>query len=176
MGGFDDRAGHPGAPDIRQGLHLFADGCFEPGSGRGGWAFVAYRDGAEISCAAGSVANTANNAMEVMALLQAVLWINAHAAGEAVAVWSDSVHAVKGCNHWRPIWRNNRWRKKPANGKARSRPIADPELWQALDRQLHQNPLIRVAWCKGHSGIPGNERADALADAGRRAKKLEQSR
>lgn len=148
-------------------LHVFADGCYEPGSGQGGWAFVACRDAVEIASDFGGIRDSANNAMELIALLKAAIWINSHAAGEPAVIWSDSSYAVKGCNSWRHIWKNSGWRKKDAGTKARSRIVANHALWKAIDLQLSQNQLLTIAWCKGHSGIPGNERADALADQGR---------
>ncbi|MDW5313250.1 ribonuclease H [Rhizobium sp. PL01] len=155
------------SPDIQHGLHVFADGCFEPGSGYGGWAFVAYRDAVEIESAFGGIRDTDNNAMELTALLQAAAWINSHAACDPAVIWSDSVYAVRGCNQWRPIWKNNGWKKIGANTKVRNRTIANPELWKAIDHQLQHNDLMTIAWCKGHSGIAGNELADRRADQGR---------
>ena len=154
-------------PTTQSGLHVFADGCCEPGSGQGGWAFIAYRDGVEITSDCGGVEDTANNAMELIALLKAATWINSNAAGQPAVLWSDSVYAVNGCNSWRPIWKNNGWKKKSPNARLRSRAIAHQDLWKAVDLQLCQNPLLTIAWCKGHSGIDGNERADELAERGR---------
>ncbi|MBB4290106.1 ribonuclease HI [Rhizobium leguminosarum] len=156
-----------GISEAQRGLHLFVDGCYEPGSGQGGWAFVAYRDAVEIACGFGGVEDSANNSMELIAVLKAVLWINSEATGEAVIIWSDSIYAVKGCNVRRHIWKNNGWKKSSPNGNARSRTIANAELWKSVDRQLSRNALVTVAWCKGHSGVAGNERADTLADKGR---------
>lgn len=154
-------------PESQCSLHVFADGCFEPGSGQGGWAFVALRDDVEIASDFGGNRDSANNAMELIALLEAAIWVNGNAAGEPAVIWSDSNYAVKGCNSWRHMWKNSGWRKKDAGTKARSRIVANHELWKAIDLQLSQNQLLSIGWCKGHSGIPGNERADALADRGR---------
>ncbi|WP_132651671.1 ribonuclease H [Rhizobium sp. BK418] len=156
-------------PQTRDGLHVFVDGCFEPRSWHGGWAFVAYRDGVEIASGFGGAENSANNAMELTAVLKAAIWINCTAAGEAAVIWSDSVYAVEGSNHWRPIWKNNGWKKSNPGGNARNRVVADAELWQAVDIELLQNPQISIAWCKGHSGVAGNERADELSDQGSRS-------
>jgi ribonuclease HI len=156
-------------PESRDGLQLFADGSCAPDSRRGGWALVAYRDGVEVASRCGGAEDAANNRMEVTALLQAMFWLNANAAGERAVIWSDSVVAVKGCNDWRPIWRNNGWKKITANPKLRSRVIQDADLWQAIDRALAVNAGVTVMWCKGHAGIGGNERADGLAEQGRRA-------
>jgi ribonuclease HI len=150
-------------------LRVFADGCYEPGSGEGGWAFVVYRNHAEVASGFGGVKDTANNTTELIALLEAVTWINSNAPGEAAVVWSDSAYAVRGCNQWRHIWKNNGWKKISANAKIRSRTIANPDLWKAIDGQLSRNRLLTIAWCKGHSGLAGNEHADELAERGRRS-------
>jgi ribonuclease HI len=151
------------------GIHVFADGCFEPDSADGGWAFVAYRDGAEIAADFDNVSQTTNNSTELIAVLKATLWINGAAKGAPAVIWSDSAYAVKGCNHWRHIWANNGWKKIVPQANVRNRSIANKDLWKAIDHQFRQNPLITIAWCKGHSGIDGNERADELALAGRLA-------
>ena len=150
-----------------EGLHIFVDGCFEPKSRQGGWAFVACRDGVEIASGFGGVENSANNAMESMAVLKAIAWLDSRAAGEPAIIWSDSLHAVNGCNNWRHIWKRNGWKKIDPNQKARRRTIADLEIWEAIDSRLSQNRLLTIAWCKGHSGNGGNERADQLAALGR---------
>jgi ribonuclease HI len=155
--------------DASSGLHVYADGCYEPESGTGGWAFVAYRDGVEIVSGSGKIERSSNNAMELSALLAAATWVNDNAAGEAATIWSDSICAVNGCNQWRHIWKNSGWRKRAPGSKARSRTIPNAELWKAIDDVLSKNALLTVAWCKGHSGIPGNERADGLAERGRRS-------
>jgi ribonuclease HI len=149
------------------GLEIFADGGFEPETGQGGWAFVAYRNGVETASGAGKVDNSENNAMELVALLQAAVWIRDNAGGEAAVIWSDSVYAVEGCNSRRHIWKNNGWKKTSPNGKGRRRTIANADLWQAIDLALSQHGHLTIAWCRGHSGIAGNERADALAEIGR---------
>ena len=154
--------------DVGCGLHIYADGCFEPQSETGGWAFVVYRDGREVASQFGHVDRSSNNAMELTALLHAALWINDNVSGEPSILWSDSVYAVNGCNRLRPIWKSRGWRKQGPNPNARSRVIADRELWIATDMALSANNLLQVRWCKGHSGISGNERADHLAEHGRR--------
>ena len=161
------------APEIGQAasaslrFEIYADGCYEPSDQSGGWAFVVYRDGQEVASDFGHVARSSNNAMELMALLRAARWIETHAANWPCILWSDSVYAVNGCNQWRPIWKSRSWRKKGPDPTARSRSIPDRELWIAIDAVFSSNKNIEVAWCKGHSGISGNESSDALAERGR---------
>lgn len=161
-----------GQADTIAGLRVFCDGCHEPRSDTGGWAFIAYRDGAEIASGRGGVIGTSSNAMELRALLEAALWLNAHASGEPSILWTDSAYAVNGCLQWRHIWKNRNWRKRGAEPKARSRPVPHVELWTAIDAELSGNASIAVTWCKGHSGLLGNERADRLAEEGRKGAAL----
>ena len=158
-----------GSAGAVQSLQIYSDGCYEPRSDTGGWAFVVYRNGAEFSSGRGGVARSSNNAMELVALLEAALWLNANAVGEPAVLWTDSAYAVNGCLSWRHVWKNRNWRKKGADPKARTRPVPDAEIWQAIDAELCRNTLITVAWCKGHSGLSGNERADRLAEQGRKS-------
>jgi ribonuclease HI len=58
-----------------------------------------------------------------------------------------------------PGWKRNGWRT------ADKRPVKNVELWRALDVEIARHE-VRWAWVKGHSGDPGNERADALANRG----------
>jgi ribonuclease HI len=146
---------------------IFADGCFEPISGDGGWAFVVIRDGVECASDCGGVRDSGSNAMEVVALLNAAIWAGKNARGLPVVIWSDSAYAVNGCNSWRPIWKSWGWRKNVAHPRARSREIANRREWEAIDLVLTENRLIAVQWCKGHSGNIGNERADEMANLGR---------
>jgi ribonuclease HI len=129
-----DNPDDPRAIDAHDKLEIFTDGCCEPSSSNGGWGFAVYRDGVEIASNCGGSDKTANNAMEATAVLEAARWANAHAPEAMVTIWSDSVYAVKGCNEWRPIWRNNGFKKITANSRLRSRGIADADVWRAIEQ------------------------------------------
>jgi ribonuclease HI len=146
-------------------MDVFVDGSYDPASSSGGWAFVAYEGGGEVHSGHGQTSVSSNNTAELLALYQAVRWINTAASGLSISIWTDSFPTVEGCNRWRLIWRNNGWRRIDRKPRSRKRSLPDAELWQALDAELAQCPQISINWCKGHSGSPGNERADALARA-----------
>lgn len=140
------------------GLHIFADGACEPNPGPGGWGVAVYRDGLEVASDHGGDAETTNNRMELMGLLKG---IEAAKALQAPAtLWCDSQYAVKGANEWMHNWKKRGW-KKPGNEE-----LKNVELWKSIDAALSGVDQIMIRWCKGHAGIVGNERADALSNAG----------
>lgn len=143
------------------GLHVYADGCCEPNPGPGGWGVVAYVDGVEVHTETGGELQTTNNAMELSALLAAIYW--ASSRPESCVIWSDSMYSVKGANEWRHRWKANGWKRKGEKAKDHNRDVANLDLWRAIDNGLTSSPSIEIRWCRGHSGIRGNERADELA-------------
>ena len=158
-------------PQSHELLIIFTDGSFEPGSAQAGWAFVVYADQVEVLAGAGRFpAAPGNNAVELTAILNAARWLNAHAANRQAVILTDSRYVLEGCNRWRFIWRSNGWKRIEPDSRRRKRAIADRALWQSLDIELQQNDQITVNWCKAHSGIAGNIRADALATQARLAK------
>lgn len=158
-------------PNISEGIHIFTDGACEPNPGAGGWGVVVYRDGREIAALSGGLGETTNNVMEMTGMLQAIQWLVNHSMKDQPAtIWSDSRYVVDGCNTWRHKWKRNGWgRKGPAATKPETGEIKNLALWKMIDESLNKCHTLTVAWCKGHVGIEGNERADELSLIGRRA-------
>ncbi len=157
-------------PNISEGTHLFCDGACEPNPGAGGWGVAVYKDGREIAALSGGLGETTNNAMELTGMLQAIQWlIDNFMKDQPATIWCDSKYVVDGCNDWRHKWKRNGWsRKGPAATKPEKGTVKNLELWQAIDEALNGCSALTVAWCKGHAGIEGNERADELSVIGRR--------
>ncbi len=76
-----------------------------------------------------------------------------------VVIHTDSQYVQKGMTEWLPGWKQRGW--KTADRK----PVKNADLWQTLD-SLTQAHNVSWQWVRGHSGDPGNERADALANQG----------
>ena len=75
----------------------------------------------------------------------------------SVALYTDSQYVRKGILEWLPQWKARDWRT------ADKKPVKNVDLWQALEREIERHK-IEWHWVKGHAGVPGNERADRLAN------------
>ena len=76
-----------------------------------------------------------------------------------VDLHTDSEYVRRGILEWLPNWKRRGWRT------AARTPVKNADLWQALDEVCQQHD-VKWHWVKGHSGDPGNELADALANRG----------
>ena len=135
-------------PSTAGPITVYTDGACSGNPGRGGWG-VHFPGGPEYS---GAEAHTTNNRMELTA---ACVALERAPPGAAVLLLTDSTYVAKGVTDWLPGWKRNGWRT------AGKQPVKNQELWQRLDGLIRDN--IRVQHVKAHAGIPGNERADALA-------------
>jgi ribonuclease HI len=98
---------------------------------------------------------TTNNRMELMAVIEALRALNQPCA---VVLHLDSEYVRKGITEWIAGWKARGWRT------ASKQPVKNVDLWQMLDDVVHQSGhAIDWRWVKGHSGNPGNERADGAA-------------
>jgi ribonuclease HI len=136
-------------------LKVYCDGACQPNPGRGGWGFVVYLDGKELHTQYGGAPATTNQRMELTGALMAIRWLTANAEDVPARLFSDSLYTVKGCNEWRHAWKRKGRLKAPST-------LANLDLWLELDAALAAFP-IRLKWVKGHAGIRGNVRADALS-------------
>ena len=100
---------------------------------------------------------TDNAELELMALVEGLEY-----AADGDIIYSDSAFCVKGYNEWLDGWKAKGWRK------ANKKPVAYRELWQQVD-VLRAEKYVEVIKVKAHSGIEGNEKADALASMAARS-------
>lgn len=150
---------------ITDTLQIYVDGSFDAASRSGGWAFVVTQANLQIHVAQGTMTGSSNNSFEILSVVNAISWLENEVPARSALIWTDSAHVVEGSSRWRSIWRGNGWRRVRANSRERHRTIPDVKLWQELDALLERNPHVRIQLCKGHSGIRGNEDADAAAKA-----------
>ncbi len=140
--------------------NIYTDGACSGNPGPGGWGVrIEFSDG-QVQELGGATGKTTNNRMEMQAAIAALEYIQAIAPGTAssaspITLHTDSQYVIKGITQWIKGWKRKSW--KTAQGK----PVLNQDLWQTLD-ELNL-PTLRWQHVKGHAGIPGNERCDAIA-------------
>ena len=134
---------------------VYADGACRGNPGPGGWG-VWLKSGAHERELFGGELHTTNNRMELTAVIEALASLKRRCA---VIVYTDSAYVKNGITTWIHGWKARGWQT------ADKKPVKNIELWQRLD-VLNAGHAVQWRWVKGHSGDPGNERADQLAYRG----------
>ncbi len=134
---------------------VYADGACKGNPGPGGWG-VWLKSGAHEREMFGGDKLTTNNRMELTAVIEALAALKRHSQ---VVIYTDSEYVKNGITTWIHGWKKRGW--KTADNK----PVKNIELWQRLE-VLSAGHAVQWRWVKGHSGDPGNERADRLANKG----------
>jgi ribonuclease HI len=134
-------------------VEIYTDGACRGNPGPGGWAALLSFGETEKELA-GAEALTTNNRMELTAVIRA---LEALKRPSEVRVLTDSEYVRKGITEWVKNWKARGWRT------ADRKPVKNQDLWERLDA-LSAGHRIEWKWVKGHSGVPGNERVDQLAN------------
>jgi ribonuclease HI len=136
---------------------IYTDGACKGNPGPGGWgAWLKWGD-TEKDMFGGEL-NTTNNRMELTAVIEG---LGALKRPCKVTLYLDSQYVRMGITEWVRGWKAKGWRTST------KQPVKNVELWQQLDKLVAEGGhQIEWRWVKGHSGDPGNERADALANKG----------
>lgn len=138
-------------PDVQ----IWTDGACKGNPGVGGWgALLQY--GQHQREIFGGDPETTNNRMELQAVIEALNLLNRPCK---VLLYTDSQYVKRGMTEWLAGWKARGWRT------ASKKPVKNTDLWQKLDILSSQHDLT-WRWVRGHTGDPGNERADVLANKG----------
>ena len=136
-------------------IEIYTDGACRGNPGMGGWgAIIQFQNNSKELF--GGRAETTNNQMEMQAVIEGLKALKEPCK---IILYTDSKYVMDGITNWIHGWKKNNW--KTANKK----PVKNMGLWQELDQLANQHE-ITWKWVKGHAGIPGNERADELANKG----------
>lgn len=172
---------------------LYVDGACKGNPGPGGWGcYLIYHNKDEDkpdvtwSCYGGKK-HTTNNEMELSGFLNGLRLAR---TGVDITVYADTQYGLKGLLNssgtskeyldgkisknklgndvvftgWVDKWTKNGWKTQKGD-------VANKQLWVDImaecKRHILNGSLLRFIWVKGHSGIPGNEIADDLANLGK---------
>ncbi len=136
-------------------IEIYTDGACRGNPGPGGWGawLIAGKHKKELF---GGELETTNNRMELMAAIKA---LSALKSESVVTLTTDSQYVRKGITEWLAGWKLKGWKN------SQKKPVKNVDLWKLLDEQ-NQRHKVDWQWVKGHSGHPGNEKADELANKG----------
>jgi ribonuclease HI len=134
---------------------IYTDGACKGNPGPGGWG-AWLKSGEHEKELWGGEKLTTNNRMELTAVIEALASLKKRCT---VALYTDSEYVRNGITTWIHGWKKRGWLT------ADRKPVKNVELWQRLET-LAAGHDVKWHWVKGHSGDPGNERADRLANRG----------
>lgn len=133
---------------------IYTDGACKGNPGPGGWG-AHMNNGARTLNLWGGEPDTTNNRMELLAAIKALEFFT---TPRRLTIHSDSSYVVNGNTKWLPKWIANEW--QTATG-----PVSNVDLWKRLQAAALRHEVSWM-WVKSHSGNPGNDRADQLANRG----------
>jgi ribonuclease HI len=136
---------------------VFADGAAKGNPGPGGWGAIVVTPAGAVTELGGGARHTTNNRMELTAALEALRHVGPSAG--PVALHTDSSYVIRGIRDWIHRWRRRGWRT------AAGADVVNRDLWEALAAAEARTGPVTWHYVAGHSGIPGNERADEIANA-----------
>ncbi|NLD13586.1 MAG: ribonuclease HI [Gammaproteobacteria bacterium] len=136
-------------------IQIFTDGACKGNPGPGGWGALLQYKGRELELCGGEP-DTTNNRMELMAVIQGLAALKRRSP---VLLVTDSKYVMQGMQQWLAGWKKRGWKT------AGNQPVKNQDLWQRLDELVQQHD-VKWQWVAGHTGHPGNERADQLANQG----------
>jgi ribonuclease HI len=138
---------------------IYTDGACRGNPGPGGWATVIYDvQNNHIFELGAHAKHTTNNRMELEAARHALESISAKSG--VITMYVDSTYVIQGITEWVPGWQRRGW--VTANGS----PVVNRDLWEHLWARvqvLKKHCSLEWKHILGHAGIPGNERADEIA-------------
>jgi ribonuclease HI len=136
----------------------YCDGSCPVTDGDGGWGYVIVCNSETWEECGGVTRDATNNTMELEAAYQCLRHIyDLRFEHNPVLVCSDSQYIVNGVHQWRKAWERNGFHK-----------VKNVDQWKGLFTLVDKFDFLAFAWVRGHKGVWFNEKADQLADTGRR--------
>ena len=134
---------------------IYTDGACKGNPGPGGWGALMI-SGAHRRELRGGEPHTTNNRMELTAAIESLAALKRPCR---VQLFTDSQYVRNGIMQWLPQWKKRGWKT------ADKKPVKNADLWVRLEQEIERHE-VTWHWVRGHTGDPGNERADQLANRG----------
>ena len=142
-------------------IKIYTDGSCLNNPGKGGWAAIVNINN-NIKKISGSVKDTTNNKMELMAPIKALQEIKEK---QPIEIYTDSQYVRMGITNWVHKWIKNDWQT------SKREPVKNKELWIQL-YDLNKSHEIKWIWVKAHAGNILNEEVDLLAKQAAESNKI----
>ena len=133
-------------------IKIYTDGSCLKNPGNGGWAAIINVDD-KVKKISGSVKDTTNNKMELMAPIKALHEVKKQ---QLIEIYTDSQYVKLGITDWIHKWIKNNWQT------SKKVSVKNKELWMEL-YELTKSHEIKWIWVKAHAGNKLNEEVDLLA-------------
>ena len=137
---------------------VYTDGSSLGNPGPGGWGAVIVFGKEKVKEIGGGDKKTTNNRMELSAAIGALCAANSEQGD--VELYTDSQYVKNGITKWVLGWQQKGWLT------AAKDPVLNRDLWEKLiEEETRRKQFGEVVWnyVAGHTGHPGNERADTIA-------------
>ena len=141
--------------DLGSDILLFTDGASKGNPGPGGYGAILVFPEGRVKELGEGFREVTNNQMELLATIEGIKEIEGIPG--PLAVLTDSTYVIQGITQWVWGWLKNEWRT------AAGKPVANRDYWQQL-MKLTSARTESISWhyVRGHTGVPGNERADEI--------------
>ena len=133
-------------------ITIYTDGSCLNNPGNGGWAAIININDV-VKKISGSVKDTTNNKMELMAPIKALQELKEK---QPIKIYTDSQYVRLGITDWVHKWIKNNWQT------SKKEPVKNKELWVQL-YELTISFDVKWIWVKAHTGNILNEEVDLLA-------------
>ena len=133
-------------------IKIYTDGSCLNNPGNGGWAAIININN-KVEKISGSVKDTTNNKMELMAPIKALQTIKGN---QPIEIYTDSQYVRLGITDWVHKWIKNNWQT------SKKESVKNKELWVQL-YELNNLRDVKWIWVKAHAGNVLNEEVDLLA-------------
>lgn len=147
-------------------ITIYTDGSSRGNPGPGGWAAIILGE-VEVIELGGNESMTTNNRMELQGTIEGLRHINNVYLKEGglrintIEICTDSEYVKKGMTEWMKGWIAKGWKTST------KKDVLNKDLWEQLvleeQRLTRGGVIITWKYVRGHTGVPGNERADTIA-------------